>query len=532
MLAPLWNAKVFGSTKQIDSCMIRHNPNKGPPAIKHGGERWVAVRANGMRHDMRKVVTVRLARALLVSLLALIIIAIEARAQDTLTVGSASALSGGVAQVPVYLRDVSTTTLGSDAAAGNRIQGIAFKVTYAPSPAVASISFSRAGVLQSLTPLYETTIPSTNAIAYVGSFSETANAIPLVLNAAAPGDRIGTLLVTFTPQATAGTVATLSIDSTTATLSNQAGTVGETVANANLALAAGTATVDGATTTTSLASSANPSVVSQNVTFTATVASGTAGTITGTVTFKDSATTLGTAAVSGGQAMYSTAALAQGTHSITAVYSGDATYLTSASSALSQVVNANVFGAPPGFSATATSTSQVSLTWVAVAGANHYEVFRTSSISQPFVSIASPVTASYIDTPVTAGVTYLYEVRAIDGSGTPSAFSAVDAATTIVFTDDPLVAGSTVVKAVHLTELRTAVNAFRAAAALPPFVFTDSNPAGLAIRALHISELRTALNGARSAIGLGAISFTDPTLTAGSTIVKAVHDQEIREAVK
>ena len=100
-----------------------------------------------------------------------------------------------------------------------------------------------------------------------------------------------------------------------------------------------TQTVNKASTTTTLTSSANPSATSQSVTFTATVSPSTA---TGSVTFTDGATTLGTGSLSGGTASLSTSSLTAGTHSITATYGGNANYLTSASTPLSQTVSASV----------------------------------------------------------------------------------------------------------------------------------------------------------------------------------------------
>ncbi len=95
-----------------------------------------------------------------------------------------------------------------------------------------------------------------------------------------------------------------------------------------------------ASTSTTVTSSQNPSTVGANVTFTATVISATAGTITGTVAFFDGATQIGTGALNGsGMATYSTTALTQATHSITAQYGGDSNYATSTSPAVSQVVN-------------------------------------------------------------------------------------------------------------------------------------------------------------------------------------------------
>jgi hypothetical protein len=92
-----------------------------------------------------------------------------------------------------------------------------------------------------------------------------------------------------------------------------------------------------AVTTASAASNVNPSALNQPVTFTAAVSSG-SGTPTGSVTFKDGAATLGTSTLSGGQATLSTSALALGSHSITAIYGGDANFQGSTSPTLTQVV--------------------------------------------------------------------------------------------------------------------------------------------------------------------------------------------------
>ncbi len=280
---------------------------------------------------------------------------------------------------------------------------------------------------------------------------------------------------------------------------------------------------DGATQT-SLVSSVNPSVVGQNVTFTATVTSGTAGTITGTVTFKDGTSTLGTDTLSGGSASFSTTSLGAGTHTITAEYGGDSTFTASTSNEVSQVVNA--FTAPPSFAATATSTSQVALSWGAAGGATSYEIYRTTSIGIAFSFVNSTTNTMYVDAGRAANTTYLYQVRAIGDSG-PSPFSPIDAATTTIFTD-PILSSVVMVKAVHLTELRTAVNAMRAAAALAPATFTDPSVSSTYIKAVHMAELRTALDAARAAIGLTVPPYTDPALGVGTTIVKAAHWAEVR----
>ncbi len=98
-------------------------------------------------------------------------------------------------------------------------------------------------------------------------------------------------------------------------------------------------TVNAAPTATSVASSANPSSFDQAVTFTAVVQSPAGTTATGTVTFLDGSTSLGTAPLSSNSAQLAVSALSVGTHSVTAVYAGNANLSGSTSAALSQVVN-------------------------------------------------------------------------------------------------------------------------------------------------------------------------------------------------
>ncbi len=100
-----------------------------------------------------------------------------------------------------------------------------------------------------------------------------------------------------------------------------------------------TQTVNKATTTTTEVSSLNPSTFGTTVTFTATVTPQYGGAVGGKVQFKDGTTVLGTVAISGGKAAYATAALARGSHKITAHYMGNASLDTSASAAITQTVN-------------------------------------------------------------------------------------------------------------------------------------------------------------------------------------------------
>ena len=62
------------------------------------------------------------------------------------------------------------------------------------------------------------------------------------------------------------------------------------------------------------------------------------GAPTGTVAFMDGGSPLGTSNLSAGTATFTTSSLTVGSHSITAVYSGDADFVSSASSAVSESI--------------------------------------------------------------------------------------------------------------------------------------------------------------------------------------------------
>jgi uncharacterized repeat protein (TIGR01451 family) len=187
--------------------------------------------------------------------------------------------------------------------------------------------------------------------------------------------------------------------------------------------------------------------------------------------------------------------------------------------------------APTNLVSTATSPTQVTVTWDPVAAAVRYQLYRSDHHGAFEPIGASVSTTNTIDSTAVANTTYLYAVAAIDASSLVSPPSNTDIATTIIFTDDPAVAQSTAIKAVHLTELRTAVNALAAAAGMEPFTFTDSSLSGVVVKAIHFAELQDDLNTARTWLGLPAIAFTDPALTAGN-VVKAVDVQELRSGVK
>jgi type VI secretion system secreted protein VgrG len=92
-------------------------------------------------------------------------------------------------------------------------------------------------------------------------------------------------------------------------------------------------------TNTQLSSSALTATVGQTINLTAAVTSSSTATPTGTVTFKDGSNVLGTVALGGnGQAVLAVSTLSQGTHMISAVYSGSSTFATSPSNVIAEVL--------------------------------------------------------------------------------------------------------------------------------------------------------------------------------------------------
>jgi unsaturated chondroitin disaccharide hydrolase len=135
------------------------------------------------------------------------------------------------------------------------------------------------------------------------------------------------------------------------------------------------AKISSAPTSTTLVSSANPSVFGQAVTFTAAVRPATSGTPTGTVTFMNGTAALGTATLSANTASFTTTTLAALSHSIHAVYGGDANFAASSSPILTQTVtkaatsivvtsspSSSRFGQPVTFYATMKSTTSATPT--------------------------------------------------------------------------------------------------------------------------------------------------------------------------
>jgi len=113
--------------------------------------------------------------------------------------------------------------------------------------------------------------------------------------------------------------------------------------------------------------------------------------------------------------------------------------------------------APSSLSATATSGTQVNLSWTASTdnvGVTGYLIERCSGAScATFSQIGTSTTATYSDTTVSSGVSYSYRVRATDGAGNLSAYSNTATVTPSSDTQPPTAPSNLTVAGSASTEL-------------------------------------------------------------------------------
>ena len=195
-------------------------------------------------------------------------------------------------------------------------------------------------------------------------------------------------------------------------------------------------------------------------------------------------------------------------------------------------------GPPPtNLIATASSASNVSLTWTPPAGAvvGYVVERRGAAGSQPVEAPTGSSSPSFNDSTPSGDYAYLYRVKAVYAGGT-SDYSNADLATTVVFTDAQL-QGATI-KALHLTELRRAVNAVRAlvpnlGAASWTYPDPVSSPPAQrrAIYLEDVTDLRAKLDEALGPLGLLSAYPSSPPLARGA-VVNAEHFEQIRSRVR
>jgi hypothetical protein len=268
-------------------------------------------------------------------------ILLTATVSQTGTVGNGGAFSGtvtfldgatGVGTAPVSATGIATLSVTT--------------LTVGAHTILASYGGSANYVASASAPIAETITSALTSTTLASSMTPSIAGVPVTLTAVVAGTGgIATGMVKFMDGAAVVGTGTLNA-SGVATISTSSLAVGQHTlfavyagdAKDNTSTSASlTQVVQIATSVTTLASSVNPSTFGSSVTFAASVSTN-GGAATGTVTFSDGVVVLGTAAVNAGGAVFSSATLALGSHSITAAYGGDANDAASQSAALSQQV--------------------------------------------------------------------------------------------------------------------------------------------------------------------------------------------------
>src|SRR6266403_1672610 len=258
--------------------------------------------------------------------------------------------------------------------------------------------------------LMQTVNKAASSTAVVSSNSASNRGAAVTFTATVTSPVTGTLTGTVTFQDGTSALGTGTLIGGTATFTTSGLTGGThsitAVSSADANFAGGTSpaltqTVNKMGDATSVASSNNPSIFGSAVTFTATVKPATgSGTPTGTVTFNDGTTVLGAGTLSGATATFTTSGLTGGTHSITAIYGGDANFANSTSPGLTQTVaDFSLSASPTAAAATAGSTSTYALTITPQGGFSQTISFQCSGAPMLAVCTApgsvSPTGGSY-----------------------------------------------------------------------------------------------------------------------------------------
>jgi sugar lactone lactonase YvrE len=254
-------------------------------------------------------------------------------------------------------------------------------------------------------------------------------------------------------------------------------------------------------TTTTLTVPSPPLVSGQAVALTATVAPAPTGSSTGTVSFFDGTTLLGTSNVnSSGVAAFSAQHLANGNHSITAVYSGNSTSATSTSAAV--MISLTATGA------VATTTTVTVPSTPLVSG---QAVTLTATVA-PAPTGSSKGTVSFFDGTTLLGTSNVNS----SGLATFSAQNLADGnySITAVYSGNSTSATST---SAAVTITLSAVAQFTVTAPSAPVSATPGTPVNVTIGVPPVGTFNSKVTMSASGLPAGATAtFNPPVVTPGS----------------
>jgi hypothetical protein len=157
------------------------------------------------------------------------------------------------------------------------------------------------------------------------------------------------------------------------------------------------------------------------------------------------------------------------------------------------------------------------------------DVTSGPGVPQSIVATATAATSVTVNWSAAVGSSS-YDV---DRSASGTSFVKIGSTTGLTYTDTLAVANTSYLYALTAEDSSTNASLLSPADLAPTVLFTDPTlTAGVTmIKTVHLNQLRTAVKAVRVLAGLGAATFTDPTLTAGVTQPRAVHVTELRSAL-
>lgn len=161
-----------------------------------------------------------------------------APAADWLRVAQVLADPGSTVRVPVRVRDLGASLLNEGDGPDREIQSFAFQVVF-PATHVDGIGFDHAGVTAGRTAFFSQVTPAADNLYVLKAFDEASNPLAFTLDAPAPGNTIGELVVTIDPATPIGSAIPLQLQNFNAALIDDSATESETVANGHLLLVDG-----------------------------------------------------------------------------------------------------------------------------------------------------------------------------------------------------------------------------------------------------------------------------------------------------
>jgi Bacterial Ig-like domain (group 3)/FG-GAP-like repeat len=213
-------------------------------------------------------------------------------------------------------------------------------------------------------------------------------------------------------------------------------------------------------------------------------------------------------------------------------YSGSADYEPASATRQLTVYSSSMPAAPVALSSIVDlgSPFQITLRIPPIHGAQKYEIRRMldSGAFVPRATLWAVHGLPVFSESVATGRSVAYVVIALDAAGNATPQSARVVHGTFRFADTSL--PGTNARAQHFLQLQTAINGYRTVSGLAPVTF-PAMTTGTTISASHLTALRNAIAEARAALGR-PVTFDDPTLTPGVTRIRAVHVEQLRDAVR